>query len=393
MNPWPLGTLLSVLLVAPTASATNASSSGAVPPGAVPAATSAPRNTGLAVRTVLTGLDQPWDLTFLSSTSFLFTERDRKQVWLGTTSGGKRLVGTSAGLWNGGETGLMSIERAPDFASSGDFFTCHGFGTDASHDVRVARWHLDKARTRARVVDTVVKNLPSTSGRHGGCALAFGGGGALFIGTGDAATGSNPRNLRSGGGKVLRVDARSGKGWPSNPYASSSYAMKRRVYTFGHRNVQGLARGQGRMWSVEQGSYRDDEVNLLKRGADYGWNPVPGYNESVPMTDHALPGAQRSARWRSGSTTVAATTGAWLYGSRWGKWSGKVLAMTTLKDESLRLLRFDKDHRLTWQATPTALDGRYGRLRAAVVGPDGALWLTTSNANGTNKLLRVTRAS
>ena len=82
------------------------------------------------------------------------------------------------------------------------------------------------------------------------------------------------------------------------------------MYTYGHRNVQGVAeRADGTLWSIEQGSTRDDEVNLLVNGGDYGWNPVPGYNESVPMTDQSLPGTQLEARWRSGDSTLATSGG------------------------------------------------------------------------------------
>ena len=85
---------------------------------------------------------------------------------------------------------------------------------------------------------------------------------------------------------------------------------QRYVHTYGHRNVQGLAqREDGTLWSAEHGPDRDDEVNLLKNGGDYGWNPVPGYNESVPMTDQGLPGKQVAAAWSSGFPTVA-TSGA-----------------------------------------------------------------------------------
>ena len=74
--------------------------------------------------------------------------------------------------------------------------------------------------------------------------------------------------------------------------------------------MQGLAqRADGTLWSVEHGPDRDDEVNLLRNGGDYGWNPVPGYNESVPMTDQGLPGKQVEAQWSSGFPTLA-TSGA-----------------------------------------------------------------------------------
>lgn len=341
----------------------------------------------MRVSTVLTGLDHPWDIAFISSSQFLFTQRDRKTISLGTVSGRTRVVGTAAGIWASGESGLMSLEPAPNFGRTGVFYTCHGFRSGSTTDVRVARWRLNAARTKARLVKTIVKGLPATTGRHGGCALAFGAGGALYIGTGDAAVGRNPQRLRSGGGKVLRVDPRTGRGVKSNPFARSRYAMKRRVFTYGHRNVQGLARRGNRMWSVEQGSYRDDEVNLLRRKGNYGWNPVPGYNETVPMTDHRLPGKQRSARWRSGSTTLATTGAAWLRGHVWGNRSGRILAVTALKAQQIRLLRFDRRNRLRGQSV--ALRGQYGRLRAVTVGPGGALYVSTSNGGGRDRILRV----
>ena len=77
-----------------------------------------------------------------------------------------------------------------------------------------------------------------------------------------------------------------------NPSPTRPTASQRLVLTYGHRNVQGLAQRRRRhaCGQVEHGSYRDDEVNRLVAGGDYGWNPVPGYNESVPMTDQSLPG-------------------------------------------------------------------------------------------------------
>ena len=137
---------------------------------------------------------------------------------------------------------------------------------------------------------------------------------ALLIGTGDAAVGTNPRNLDSLGGKVLRVHRDTGAPMPDNPYAGATTA-RRFVLTYGHRNVQGLAqRADGSLWSVEHGSDRDDEVNRLVPGGDYGWNPVPGYNESVPMTDQSLPGVQQEAAWSSGVPTIATSGAAWVRG-------------------------------------------------------------------------------
>ena len=141
-----------------------------------------------------------------------------------------------------------------------------------------------------------MSGFPTSSGRHGGCRLLLTRGGALLVGTGDAAQGRNPRNLRSLGGKTLRLDRMTGRPPPATPSRNADSRRKRYVFTYGHRNVQGLAqRRDGTLWSVEHGSFRDDEVNLLRGGGDHGWNPVPGYDESVPMTDHvaARPAASR----------------------------------------------------------------------------------------------------
>ncbi|KQX74624.1 PQQ-dependent sugar dehydrogenase [Aeromicrobium sp. Root472D3] len=352
----------------------------------------------LRVTVVQSGLQHPWDLAFLPDGSMLVTERDRKRLTLRTPSGRTRTIFTAPrNMWSGGETGLMAVEPARDFASTREFMTCHGYRKGGVQDVRVVRWRLNRAATSATYVRTLVSGLPSTSGRHGGCALVTGSGQQLYIGTGDAAVGRNPQRLTSGGGKVLRVDARTGRAVRSNPFTRSSSRMKQRVFTYGHRNVQGLARrGDGTIWSVEQGSYRDDEVNRLSKKGNYGWNPVPRaagdatYNEGAdsPMTDHRLRGGQRSARWRSGATTIATSGGTFVTAAGWRGWKGS-LAVATLKDESLRLLRFSRSGSLRETWTPAALDGTYGRLRAAVQGPDGALYLTTSNGSD-DKVLRVT---
>jgi glucose/arabinose dehydrogenase len=367
------------------------------PPLAVAAPAAADRPS-LAVSVVEDGLDIPWDLAFLPGGSMLVTERDEKRVLLRTPGGSVRtLLDSPRGMWSGGETGVMSVEVAPDFSASRRILTCHGYRRGSVKDVRVVSWRLNRAGTSLSYVRTLVKGLPSTSGRHGGCALAIGTRNQLYVGTGDAAVGRNAQRLTSGGGKVLRVDATTGRPVSTNPFIRSSSGMKQRILTYGHRNVQGLARRtDGTMWSVEQGSYRDDEVNKLVKKGNYGWNPVrrapgdPAYNEGAnsPMTDFRLPGDQRGAKWRSGNRTYATSAGTFVTSASWGDWRG-ALAVASLKDSSLRLLRFNQAGQLreTWK--PVALDRRYGRLRAAVRGPDGALYLTTSNGSN-DKILRVT---
>jgi glucose/arabinose dehydrogenase len=160
------------------------------------------------------------------------------------------------------------------------------------------------------------------------------------------------------------------------------------VWTFGHRNVQGLAQrpSDGTVVSVEHGSYRDDEVNALSPGADFGWQPGPGYDESVPMTDQSLPGQQTEAIWSSGEPTIATSGAAWVEGRRWGAYDG-TLAVAALAGQRVLFLRFDERLGLQRESAPRALR-RHGRLRSVTRLPDGDLLVTTSNG-GDDKVLRV----
>lgn len=343
------------------------------------------------VQPVMTRLDHPWDAEFLPDGSMLVTERDLKRILLRTPSGEVRVIADNPpGIWAEDETGLMSIAIDPNFTGNRRFYTCQGNNadTETGHDVRVTSWRLNRASTSAFRTEVIVKGMPSTSGRHGGCRLKIGPDGSLYIGTGDAATGTNPQDLTSLGGKVLRVNRFTGAAASGNPFADSPNPNTRLIYTYGHRNVQGLAfRPHDVMWSVEHGPDRDDEVNRLRAGGNYGWNPVPGYNESVRMTDFSLRGPQIGARWSSGFPTDAPSGAAWLSNPRWDGLRG-MLAVASLKDSSLRLMKFDQHNKLQKVLIPAALDGTYGRLRSVTQGPGGALFITTDNES-TDKVLRV----
>ncbi len=344
----------------------------------------------LRTRVVKSGLDIPWDVTVLPGGSWVFTERDRKRILIRRPNGATRvLINDPAGFINEGETGLMSIAADPRFERNARVYTCTGFRTDGRNDVRIHAWRLNARRTDIRRVDTLLTGIQMTSGRHGGCRIRFDNLGRMYVGTGDAAVGTNPQNLRSLNGKVLRLNRYTGNAAAGNPFKSSSIRKKRFIWTYGHRNVQGLSMRPGRgMWSVEHGTYRDDEVNRLVRGGNYGWNPVPGYNESRPMTDHSLPGKQISARWRSGNPTIATSGAVWVRGREWGRYQG-TLAVCTLVGERLIFIKFNKAGQRVWVVAPPALNGRYGRLRSVVQTANRDLLITTANGGGADRIVRV----
>ena len=336
----------------------------------------------LRVATFVSGLSIPWDIAFTPDGAMLFTQR-RGVLSSRLADGTVQTVDAEFGdLFARGETGLMGIVVDPGFTSNRRFYTCQGH---TGPEVQVIAWSINAAYTQAtRVADPLVGGIPASTGRHGGCRLRFGPEGYLWIATGDAASGTVPQDLISLGGKVLRVDASTGAGAPTNPFAPS------RVYTYGHRNVQGLALRPGtrQMWSVEHGPSVDDEINRLVAGRNYGWDPVPGYNEGVPMTDLAKYPEAVEAKWSSGSPTLATSGGIFLEGEQWGVWEGR-LAVATLADSKLRLFEFTPEGAFVSQVVVAELDGAFGRLRTPMLGPDGALYVSTSNGGGNDRILRI----
>ena len=362
----------------------SASTSTSAPQAVLPTSDRVP---DLDVEVVNDELDHPWDVADIGEDRFLVTERDRAVLSLIEDGERREIPLEDNDIWVSGETGLMGLEIDPDFADNRRIYTCQGWND--GEDVRVISWTLDAGLTRATRERTLIDGFPTSSGRHGGCRLLISADGALWVGTGDAANEANPRNLDSLGGKTLRLDPETGEPWPGNPWAGDE-GPRRFITSFGHRNVQGLAqRADGTIWSVEHGPDRDDEVNEITLGGDYGWNPGSGYDESVPMTDQDLPGEQIEAVWSSGNPTVATGGGTFIpVQDRWGAYGG-ALAVAVLKDQELLILSFDESGKLTEERAPEVMRD-FGRLRTVSLAADGDLLVTTDNGDGEDVLLRVT---
>ncbi|MGI9609828.1 MAG: PQQ-dependent sugar dehydrogenase, partial [Acidimicrobiia bacterium] len=337
------------------------------------------------VSQVAAGLTIPWGVAPLTDGRLLVSERSGTLSIISPTGTRTAIDADLSDLFASGETGLMGIAVDPAFDANGRFYTCQGHASP--REIQVIAWNL-VGTTASRTSDPLVGGLPISGGRHGGCQLEIDQAGALIVGTGDSAVGSHPQNLASLGGKTLRVDRSTGEGWPTNPFAESENPNTARILSFGHRNVQGVSihPTTGEVWTVEHGPSRDDEVNRIVPGGNYGWNPVPGYNESVPMTDSAEFPSAISAAWSTGAPTLALADGAFLRSSNWGSWRNG-LAVTALKNRSLRVLFFTDDGRYRGQRQ--LISGDYGRLRAVAEGPDGSLYLTTSNGGGQDQVLRL----
>jgi glucose/arabinose dehydrogenase len=388
---WIAPLVLAPLLVAGCATARSAPTvPAAVGPGE------------LAVEVVAAGFENAWDIGFLPDGQALVTERGARLSLLSGTGPGARVTPVRADLADvqvRGEGGLMGLVVHPDFAQSRRFTTCQTHnGPNGDNDIRLVTWQLSADGSAAdRVVDPLVGGMPlNPSGRHSGCRPTLATDGSLLVGTGDTARGALPQDLTSLGGKILRVDLATGGPARGNPFLMRDDPRTRLVLSYGHRNVQGVAvhPDTGRAYSAEHGPDVDDEVNRVVPGANHGWDPAQGgttggYDESVPMTDtHRFPQAE-PAVWSSGSPTLAISGLSFLTGTQWGDMNG-ALAVCALKGQKLLIMTPGADGGIASVAEPAALDGTFGRLRAARQGPDGALYITTDNGDD-DKVLRVTR--
>jgi glucose/arabinose dehydrogenase len=343
------------------------------PPVSTGTPTGAPE---LDVEEVTGGLDHPWDVVQAPDGTLLVDERSGSFTAVLPDGTVQEVSADLGDLFADGETGLMGLALDPAFEENRRLYSCQGA---TSGEIQVVAWTVaDDWSALTRSDDPLVGGLPvnEDSGRHGGCRLEFAPDGALMIGTGDTATGTVPQDSESLGGKVLRADPATGEVT---------------VWTSGHRNVQGLAvrPDSGQVFSVEHGPDRDDEVNLLRAGGNYGWDPDGGgsYDESVPMTDPSIPGAVEAV-WSSGQPTLATSGATFVAGEEWGAYDG-LLLLALLKDQGVLGLRLDDDGAVVEQFQVPGLDDGYGRIRTIQQSSDGALYAVTDNGED-DRLLRIT---
>ena len=361
--------MLTVILVAgSTACGTDRSSNDAAreengAPQATPEETEdrdgAPVNAGpVEVQTsvIATDLEVPWGIAFLPDGDALFTERDSGILLRMEASGQMEEVQTlpTRGFGEGGSLGLAV---SPDYED--DRYVYAYYTTD--RDNRVVRFRLGEEP------EPILTGIPFNT-YHDGGRIAFGPDGMLYIATGDAGDPSNAQDRNSLGGKILRLEP-DGSIPQDNPFPNSP------VYSYGHRNVEGLAWDrEGRLYASEFGSSLFDEVNLIRPGENYGWPEFEGDGgEEATAAGYVNP----ITTW---STDEASPSGAEiLENGAIPQWEGD-LFVAALRGERLWRLELGPDGNVVER--DQLLRDEIGRIRNVVQAPDGSLWVTTSNLDG-----------
>lgn len=326
-----------------------------------PSATPSPTRRGQPkAQAVLDGLTTPWGLVALKNGSYLVTERDTKKILL-LDGGARDMLRTLDEAQPNGEGGLLGLAITSDERRLFAYYT-------AAEDNRIVSMSFDGRTLGAPQV--ILDGIPKAQIHNGGRMLV-GPDNLLYVGTGDASESSRSQDRGSLAGKILRLTL-DGEPARGNPFGDE-------VYSFGHRNVQGLAfDADGRLWACEFGSQEWDELNLIGAGNNYGWPLVEGSGQGEGLTNPKVV-------W---PTSDASPSGL-------AYWQGE-LWMAGLRGE--RLWEIPVEGNDTGAPVPH-FQGDYGRLRTVVVSSDGgSLLMTGSNTDGRgdagrddDQLLRVSR--
>lgn len=302
-------------------------------------------------QTLATGLAAPWSVVPLADGGALISQRDNGAVLELTPTGVLREAGIVPGVVSGGESGLHGLAVEGDGGRMW-LYAYHG----AADDNRVVRMPLTGG-PGARSIgapEVIFSGIPRAS-THDGGRIAFGPDGKLYVATGDAQNRDASQNRDELGGKILRLEP-DGTPAAGNPWGSA-------VWSLGHRNVQGLAwTADGTMWASEFGQNSWDELNRIVAGGNYGWPVVEGEAGRDDMIDPV-------AVW---TTDQASPSGIAALGD--------TVFLAGLRGE--RLWVVDTDTSGVARDPFAVLAGEQGRLRDAVVAPDGALWILTGNTDG-----------
>ncbi|MFF4762877.1 PQQ-dependent sugar dehydrogenase [Streptomyces sp. NPDC001292] len=326
------------------------------PSGQAPTESAPPAKGSVKVlRTVAEGLNSPWGLAPLPAGGLLVSSRDKATITrVDEKTGQKTELGRVSGVSPEGEGGLLGIALSPDYASD---HMIYAYFTSAS-DNRIVRMLYDDKKPAGMQLgapDTIFKGIPKGV-LHNGGRIAFGPDRMLYAGTGETGDRGLAQDRKSLGGKILRLTP-DGRPAPGNPYPDSP------VYSYGHRNVQGLAwDDKQRLFASEFGQYTWDELNAIKPGDNYGWPDAEGKSDD-PKFHNPI------TQWH---TDVASPSGiAYAEGSIW---------MASLRGQ--RLWRIPLSGTKLSAAPEAFLTGTYGRLRTVASAGGDKLWLITSNTDG-----------
>jgi aldose sugar dehydrogenase len=328
--------------------------------------------------TVVSGLEHPWGMAFLPDESILVTERPGRVRMVRDGQLDPEPIEGVPPVYARGQGGLLDVALDPQFASNRLIYLSYAAEDDGGNSTRVARATLGDGRLEDLEVIFTAQPLVRSS-KHFGSRLAFDREGYLFITVGERGQGERAQDLGDHNGTVIRLDP-DGSVPEANPFVGTA-AARPEIFSYGHRNAQGLAINPetGIPWLQEHGARGGDEVNIVRPGVNYGW-PVITYGidyTGAPIGEgtHKEGMAQPIYYW---VPSIAPSGMAFYDGAAFPEWRGD-LFVGALRSRLLARLELDGEKVV---AEERLLEGEIGRIRDVEVGPDGFLYLLTDESDG-----------
>jgi aldose sugar dehydrogenase len=324
------------------------------------------------IDTLATGLSHPWGMAFLPDGRILIAERPGNlRIW----ENGKLLPDPVQGLpdiWSHGQGGLLEVQLHPDFSNNNLIYLGFSKRTGDIGNTAIARGKL--VGNKLEDVETIFYGHDLT-GRphHFGFRIVFDDDGYLFFSIGDRGLMANAQRLDNHNGKVKRIHD-DGSIPADNPFVNQPGAMPE-IWSFGHRNIQGMALHPvtRELWSHEHGPRGGDEINLVKKGENYGWPLAThgiNYDGTIITTDTTLPGMVDPVyQW---TPSIAPCGLAFVNSEKYPAWNGNML-VGALAGQHIQRVEFDGDKVVH---TENILEG-FARFRDVRQGPDGYIYVLT----------------
>lgn len=297
--------------------------------------------------TYVSGRKIIWAMDFLPDTRMIFTEREGSVNIVELDGTVKEILKVNAHTV--GESGLHGVAVDPEFDENNFVYLYYTYTSNGDNTLnRVSRYVFENEILHDEEI--LIDDIPGAS-THDGGRIKFGPDGFLYVTTGDAQEPSRSQDKDSLAGKILKI-TRDGESAPGNPFGT-------RIYSYGHRNPQGITwDNQGNLWATEHGPSARDELNLVEPGINYGWPEITGTDTQTGMRSPVIQSGQST--WAPAGTTYH---------------NGSIF-FVGLRGSALH------EYNITTGAFTTHLEDDFGRIRDVVIGPDGFLYIATSNRDG-----------
>lgn len=333
----------------------------------------------LSTKVVASGLSHVWEMVALDNNQIWFTERSGKISRLNLQTGETSLLTTISDVDSRGEGGLLGMVLHPQFPTQPYVYVVYNYNSASAYKEKVVRYTYSNDNLSSAMV--LLDEIPG-SRNHNGSRLVISPDDKLLITTGDAEVPNSAQDKNSLSGKILRINL-DGSIPSDNPESNNP------MWSYGHRNPQGLVFANGKLYSSEHGPSKDDEINLIEKGRNYGWPNVNGFCDESGETSFCNSNNVREPL-KSWTPTIAPSGLIYYNHDLIPQWKNSLI-LAVLKDSKIIVLKLDEAGNAVTD-TEDYFGNQHGRKRAVCITPNGKVYYSTSNGND-DKIVEISRSN